>query len=245
MTLIKCPVCGKKVSKNAKSCSNCGEPIKTKFNFTEIENRVNLGKGNFISLISFIILGVSVLFLFMPVYKSTYMRNYDYGSWIATGNIENINFFSGRSTDIFCHITLILLIVGIVTFVLMYMGDNKSFIKYTIFAPICALVSFLIETFQVVVWQKADQFSSYNEYAFGWGFYIIVSLLIVVSIISILIIIGKIDANKNLLKIKFKKSNDNLDELKKLKELLDMNAITEKEYNIKKKEILNLSKIKK
>ncbi len=30
MALVKCPECGKKVSENAESCPNCGEPIKKK-----------------------------------------------------------------------------------------------------------------------------------------------------------------------------------------------------------------------
>ena len=208
--------------------------------FNKIEERTELGKGNVISLISFIIQGITALFLFLPLFKSTWMKNVDFGSWIQTDKISFVNFFTGRSTDIFCHITLILLIVGIVTFILMYMGNHKSFIKYTIFSPICSLLSFTIETF-IITEQKISQNSSYYFYEFNWIFYVTVALFIIAVTNSILIIIGKIEPNEKSLKEKQKKSNNNLDDLKTLKELFDMDAITQKEYNIKKKEILNLS----
>ena len=167
--------------------------------FNKIEERTKLGKGNVISLISFIIQGITVLFLFLPLFKSTWMKNIDFGSWIETDKVLFVNFFAGRSTDIFCHITLILLIVGIVTFIFMYMGDNKSFIKYTIFSPICSLISFAIEAF-IITEPKIPQYSSYYFYEFNWIFYITVALLIIVATNSILIILGKIEPNEECLK---------------------------------------------
>lgn len=46
--------------------------------------------------------------------------------------------------------------------------------------------------------------------------------------------------NNRILEAKKKSESDNLDNIKKLKELLDMDAITEEEYELKKKELLNL-----
>ena len=50
MALVKCPECGKKISENAKSCPNCGNPIKKikRRNFGEkianLENKIKSSK---------------------------------------------------------------------------------------------------------------------------------------------------------------------------------------------------------
>ena len=75
MALIKCPECGKKISENAESCPNCGEPTYKKM--TKDISKINKKLVITIILVIFLI-GIVSLFVFNKNKNISYISYKDY-----------------------------------------------------------------------------------------------------------------------------------------------------------------------
>ena len=200
------------------------------------------------SLLSIIFLSVFVVISFMPVvFTMSYWENKAPGVGIA-GKDWSVN-VSMFSRNIWLSlIILICAIVGVVALTMHYADKDSGFLKYGSYAPIATAALFalysLINMFSTVPNGEPGGTASwgyygYYEYTPAWGFFIECALLIVVCVMTILIVKGKV-VNAEPKQISEVNSNNIADELKKFKELLDSGAITQEEYDEKKRKLLDL-----
>lgn len=188
-------------------------------------------------LISFILQIITCALLFMPcVYLYTFNKWTGWGSW-KVGKSWGVNFFEDQ--PFLAIITLFLLIISIVSYILIYCDKKLKYEKYIKLVPIATLVMFIITTIVSISSNayNGDQYSAYTSLDLYWMFYIIIIILIAVSGISVILYLNKLPKQISPDNINI---NNAADELKKYKELLDDGAISQEEYEKKKKEILNL-----
>lgn len=202
-----------------------------------------------VSLVTFIIQGIIAVLLFMPcIYlgETWTKQNSYFGGYLNTDN-WSVNFFEG-SIDAFPNgvgiclscITFVLIIIGIIVYVLLYVGSKKKMKKFVSLSPLISFIMFIFTTIMIIMNSGYPSGDSYYSFSVNWLSYIVIGLMLSCAVISILITLGKIDGEKKIEDKKGSNSNFNAaDELKKYKELLDTEAITLEEYKKKKKELLD------
>ncbi len=203
------------------------------------------------SLISLIFLSIFVTLSFMPIiFQNTYWKNDapGYGeaskSWTAGVSMYSKNLW-------LAVIMLILAVISITVMALVYADKKSDFLKFVVYAPAATAVVFaILSAIDILTTTPNGEpggtatwgYYGFYEYAPAWGFFIECALLTTVTVFDILIARGKL-INTKVTISKVSESAPILseaDELKKYKELLDLGVINQEEYDIKKKEILNL-----
>ena len=204
------------------------------------------------NLIELIIQSVIWIMLFIPgIFLQT--------SWIGSGNFysghthvpeldKNISFFR-KVMDVISPIHnvygwVIILFIGacIAIFVIQFLSKGKnSNMIVTIFAPIIEMILFLIYGCLIYNdYNGKESWKTWYDYEPSALFYIELALLLTLFLITA---IGYFKAKKgNIIEeVTTKKQStmiSNADELKKYKDLLDSGAITQAEFEEKKKQLL-------
>ena len=218
------------------------------------------------SLITMIMLGVYAVMSFMPIvyvekyFEAIYTSPGAYregNSWYSNAYIANIRFLA-----IIC---LALAAIGIVGMFYHYTGKRHKYLKYGTYAPIGAFATFAIMSVYELnhinpIGEPVGYYSKgstgYFRFDAGWGFYILMALLIVAAALSYMIATGKNIKDVGSVEVPVKtdeksnikqpqstvtnvsKSSESFDELIKYKELLDSGIITAEEFAMKKEQIL-------
>ena len=221
------------------------------------------------SLITMITLGIYAVMSFMPiVYVEKYFEALyespgayrESNSWYCNAYIANIRFLA--------IVGLIFAVIGIVGMFFHYTGKEHKYLKYGTYAPIGTFAIFAIMSAYELnhinpigepVGYYTKGSTGYFRFDAGWGFYILIALLIVAAALSYMIATGKnIKAansseisrgadGKNIIKqpqsavTNVAHSSESFDELIKYKELLDSGIITAEEFAKKKEQILGLT----
>lgn len=146
-------------------------------------------------------------------------------------------------------IVVVLCVISIGVYILSFLDKSNAFTKYGMCVPILSMVLFVV--LGVIVSGKRvpnggaiegyETWGYYGQYTFDleWGFYVECILLVIACVISVLLYKGKLVNSKKDDVVE--QISSPADELKKYKELLDLGAITEEEYMVKKKQVLGLS----
>ena len=194
-----------------------------------------------LKLFSVVLIVLETICLFIPLcFKSIY---HNYG----TISIENVNIFN-VSTTLGTILSIIVIILLLFSFVAYLLSLLQKKIKYTNLYFYSSIVSFLALVGFAVY---ADRFASihytygfhFQSWSINWLFYVIIVLHIVTIIFSVFIRFRKFEDIILKESNQEEKSNNSVssaDELKKFKELLDMGAITQEEFDAKKKQLLGL-----
>lgn len=134
-----------------------------------------------------------------------------------------------------CYLTIGVITIGLLTFIIQFIANDNSIVAaYIPVAEFIALIIFALVEFNA---KKIE-----NQCKAGGIFYACLIITVILSAFSIMSyqkakkdgFVTNTATKKNVPVI------SNADELKKYKELLDSGAITQDEYNAKKKQLLNL-----
>ncbi len=204
-----------------------------------------------LNLIALISQAVSVLLLFMPgVFRQEQWKPMYGGGHALNSNYSKCtNFFVtptyGASNDIFVinfrfklsiFTAVLMVLVGILVF-LCLLDKIKKYKRQIAFTPCISFAVYIITSILYIM--NIDRLSSKTAAEYwlypNWAFYIIIALQIV-TIVCALLAEFKIFENATQTNVNL----SNADELKKFKDLLDSGAITQAEFEEKKKQLLNL-----
>lgn len=138
--------------------------------------------------------------------------------------------------------------LSITILVMQSLKIRNQLTKFCYFAPLAVTVLFaLISCMDIVSTVPNGEpggtatwgYYGHYEYVPAWGFYIECALLTVVCVISVLGIKGMLTDNSEAVP-ENNGTSDVTDQLKKYKELLDNGVLTQEEFEIKKKQLLDL-----
>ena len=177
--------------------------------------------------------GNQIQMLINPVFLSELISDY--------GNYQGGSFyiFTAGLTNQLLLLLLAVPILEIMAIVFFRKGKFKTtlllqtlFLVYSVFAIAQGLI--LNDPSPYHVFSVLASFAHYRP--------LVTSLILpVVTGLSVSVCMKEVKSHKKPIKVEVvAKDNSNADELKKYKELLDMGAITQEEFDAKKKELLNL-----
>lgn len=205
------------------------------------------------SVISIVSLSLFVLISFMPViYEDQWYRTQTAWRAIFTKiSSKNVNMFHWyKSLPI---IIVAIAVIGIIALILQMYEKRSFFVTLGIWSSAITLLLFVLLTYLYLTldtrWDKSFSslgFAGYPRYVLCWGFYIECALLIVSSVLSFQLTTGKgiitekANGADSFSNVNTLNETDEVDLLKKYKDLLDSGAITEQEYEEKKKRLLKL-----
>lgn len=206
------------------------------------------------SIIGLLMAYITLSFIPCLVIRGAYNIKPD-GGVVTSISTNAENFFSQFSLDIWAStfmpklsafiavITVLLVVAGIAGIGLMLINKENEMTKNLILAPFGALITHFIAAFILFVFEPSHYSPAtgntyVTSFAPMWGFFVQSAILLLAIGLIVLILLNKVDDEP----IKPKKTNnlDNIESLKKYKELLDSGIITQEEFDAKKKQILNL-----
>lgn len=204
-----------------------------------------------LSLISAILMVNFTMCLFMPIiFEGKYMERLGYphiGAGLKWADTYNIFGY-----DAFLLPTLIITfsILSIIVLFLQFLGFKNNILSKCNYLPGLTCLLFV---FYSVCWialqfdrpnDTATMGSNYQDYFkndANWEFFIpLVFVIFSAAIISFFIAIGKIKDDEQEMITSSMEQLSNADELKKFMELLDGGVITQEEFEMKKKQLLDL-----
>lgn len=210
-----------------------------------------------LSLLEVIIQGMLFLLIFfMPTYKATAIgKNWsdvDYVKLIEA--IKRFMLHEGFKELCFPYATvaMILSILGVLAY---FYFIKKLYVSHKVTSVLVSIeialyvISVIIRMVNKQLWVTDSGEGRVRSFGLCFGFFILIIMM--ASIVAIDIYRAKADLPNEIIKeLEFNVVNNddqtlqdaslNVDEIIKYKKLLDAGAITEEEYNIKKKELLNL-----
>lgn len=194
-----------------------------------------------INLACFILLAAFIVWSFLPVsISNTFFKNSGFGATSGVSVLEPLSYLS----DLWGLVLIVLAVVGIVGHLMQFTGKESKTLNYLLYAPLVeAVLFFAYSIYEVAFVQSSEIYEalgtgeSYWELGFGWGYYIAAGLLVVTAVLSLLVALGKI---KDTPRPTPNRSASIPNELNKYKALLDSGAITQEEFEAKKKQLLNL-----
>lgn len=225
MALIKCPECGRNISDDIKKCIHCGYPLKTNI-LSHFSNFIIENVKYFINIILSVILFVLLANVgCVNTLHSGLYSIYEMLKWLLDTNLAISN------TTCNCLIVIFL----IITFISLLLMKNHNF-----FNVITKINLILVFIFELLFYNHING----SVYSFN-SIYIFIIIYSFLTLITIFVL--------NPIKANNKKRKHNIsdetyikidpeaksDKLIKLKELLDNNLITDEEFEILKKEIMN------
>jgi len=217
----------------------------------KIFERIYTNVGNkILCIIGFVLIGFILIFSLIPRVYSIVPRD---GLSYSTGIIPADYLFLSFMGIVFIVCVIILLINYVVKIA------SKKYVEHDRISPfiliiVISLVGYICNSGQYGFKDKflcesssISKYTSNVSYVYiDVNYWFILLLVIGLLFISIVFIFGENENNynkevKHIKKVEIKeKKNPEEDELKKYKKLLDEGLITEEDYNIKKKEILNI-----
>lgn len=213
MALINCSHCGKEISDKTSKCIHCGQPLKK-----DVPKKSTSNNPLWVRIIINVLLtfGFCLILYNLGVITTRYSGNYAFMHFL-----EFIEFrYLGLDFE-FSILNIITLIYILGLFLSTIFNHNQKIVTVLFIGLLIGEVIFGSMVLLVTVYSPNINYFLIILYTIGWMFYVLKN--------------NKFTwANK----IKFS-SNSRLDEIKKLKELLDMQAITEEEFNKMKENILN------
>ena len=198
-----------------------------------------------LSLISSIFLLVYSIFGFMPyIIQVNYHKAQTPGIGIYSLVCSyQFNLFY-ELTESLAIVLLVLAVIGIVVMICRCCGVNNLFFKIMSFVPIAMIVVFIILTFVVIntstpIGEPAGTatmgYKGFVSHSLAWGYYIAAALLVTTGVLSFLSVFGKAKETHSTAR-----HSSATQSVLQLKELLDAGAITQEEYDAKKKQLLEL-----
>ena len=199
--------------------------------------------ASFIALISLIVFAV---FVFMPcIFEIVDLKQVPDNpiAYQTVGSTYEDFFFVCRSayanlSDIYAIIAYVFVVISIVALALHVACRVNKIVTYLTFSPCVAAIFFaLVMVFLGSTYEPGDKW--YYVFKAGWGFYILGALLLIASVLSVLIALGKVTDVPPKSQISTK-SVCEADTLRKYKDLLESGAITPEEYEKIKAQLLHL-----
>ncbi len=201
-----------------------------------------------LSLISFFLISSFCTMSFLPImFKRLWWEwkeIYTHRHVISKDRLFNL--FS-EDTAPLSYIVLAFAIIGLIAFILYFIGKKSTILKLLTFSPIISLLAITVylRVERYTVEDELDrQLGSYGEYTLGWGLYISFGIMIIVLIFSLLIVFVKDGDTINYTSDKHESEDLSrpsiTDELTAYKELFDNGVITKDEFEAKKKQLLGL-----
>ena len=191
-----------------------------------------------VELISLISLSIFLLFSFIPgAYREFHSGRNDYGR--MSSGYRDVNIFQNFS--VLAYIVVVIVVIGIIALILQYLGMRSSFVRYCTLAPIVSAILFFILTLCYSAYSGAtEEYSSVN-YNLGWVTLVEIVSIVISSVSSFMLFSGKGINTSPITHVSVsKKEKDRVVILKEYKDLLDSGAITEQEYEEKKKQLLDV-----
>lgn len=194
-------------------------------------------------IFAMLLLIVNIITCFIPGYFYNKVWEYEWPGSKQIGKY-GINMFD-VNTDVFSHsgpaYTFACFVVGcwivciaVILYSILRNKDHKLFW----FAPsVCLVPFFAFIRYVNSATYNWDNGKGYTDYSVNWMFYVSLALQLCAAALMVIAMTGK------ELPFVFPKPTpkiSNAEELRKYKELLDMGAITQEEFDAKKKELLNL-----
>ena len=197
------------------------------------------------TLITMIIIIAEITCLFIP---AVFTRKYNFCNFegVLLNHTENTNFFDGYSTInlTFAIIVTVFLVISFGVFLLMFLNKGGFITKIGGFSTIPGLIFLTVLAIVVNITIVDVGKDNWYDFSLNWMFYIIVSLHVVSTVFALLIQFNKFPSEVPVVvqpaPAASVSSAGSPDDLKKYKELLDMGAITQEEFDAKKKQLLGL-----
>ena len=160
---------------------------------------------------------------------------------------SGVNVF-GISTSIgklLAVIVIVLMLLSFVAFFLDFLKKENKLTKLAYYTPLISFASLLILSIYACAFAEVETTNWRYTWTINWLFYIIIALHIVAIVFSILLKLKKFELMKvqvveNKTALNTETSFSTADELKKYKELLDANIISQEEFDTKKQQLLGL-----
>ncbi|MBQ9937904.1 MAG: SHOCT domain-containing protein [Oscillospiraceae bacterium] len=197
------------------------------------------------SLLSMISLFVYCIFSFMPcIVTVTYWKASTPGVGIYSSVWSELRGVFGEGTIVWAVVLLVIAVVGIVAMACHYAGKEIPYLKYASFAPAATGVVFIILSIVIVNVTTPNGtpagtatlgYYGYFAYEFAWGYYLAAALVLVGCVFGYLVAFGQVKDEEPV-----KNVGDSAKKVLQLKELMDAGAITQEEFEQKKKELLGL-----
>ena len=198
------------------------------------------------ALITLIFDAVALVGLFLPgVYTMSYwMVNLEYGWGAYTRSwSQAVNFLSvpTEGPGLVTYLALLALAASVVVMGLMMGGKLGKGAKGGPVAALPALAFVLVLLAAILRMNARIENSEYGywTFSFGWILYLILALSLAAGVLSLLLAAGKFRDTVPAAAAAATRM-DAADELAKYKSLLDAGAISQDEYDAKKKELLGL-----
>lgn len=197
-----------------------------------------------LSLIGILILIVEIICLFIPYcFKK---RNWKYEDSIIYHGVATLKSKNSAGIlDISTPFARILEVVLIVSLIISIAGLALPYLKqYKIinYMPLIDLTLLIVFAYYASEWAKIETVSWLYDWELSWLIYVIIVLQIIVCTLAFLIYCETPEKVKTALvkEESSEESKSNTVLIKQYKELLDTGVITQEEFDIKKKELLNL-----
>ena len=200
-----------------------------------------------LSLVALILLVIFVVFSFMPVILiSTCWEE----NWFG-GYVEDFSFLGSFAelantyslTGYLVYICLIFAFNGIISLIWQFVGKNSKITDIFTFSPVVSAVSFILVSLLYMLPEESPNSYTPNGYwstTPGWGYYIEITLILAVAVMSVLIATGRVKNTIVIPKQVMPTNVDIPDTLRKYKQLLEEGVISQEEFEAKKKQLLDL-----
>ena len=198
------------------------------------------------SFIALILLIVFAVFVFMPcifeIVDLKQVPDIPHAYQEVGSTYENLFYVCGLAyanlSDVYAVISYVFVLIGIIALVLHIAGRENKIVTCLTFSSCIASIFFaLVTVFFGSTYEPGDKW--YYVFKAGWGFYILCALLLIASILSVLIALGKVNKVPPKTPISTQSISDP-DILKKYKDLLESGAITQEEYEKIKARLLHI-----
>lgn len=191
-------------------------------------------------LISAILLFMYAVLSFIPgMLESEYWtkKPWDIGYRMKSSHAANMYV---AHASVLSYIVLVLVIISIIALIRICLENENTFTNIAMYAPVVATGVYLffgVDSYFLTLFERVYD-TWFYRYSLSWGYILGAAFLIPSAIICVMISMGKFQDNQEYAK-KFR-NNDSIDELRKYKELMDAGIITQEEFDVKKKQILEL-----
>jgi hypothetical protein len=212
--------------------------------FISVKTEGSAGMKQKLSLIGILVLIMEIICLFIPYcFKRRNMKYEDSIIYHGVATLKSKN--SVSILDISTPFARILAVVLILSLMITIAGLALPYLKqYKIinYMPLINLALLIIFAYYASQYAKIETVSWLYRWELNWLIYVIIVLQIVVCALAFLIYCETPDKIK-IAPVKegsSEESKGNTQLIKQYKELLDAGVITQEEFEIKKKELLNL-----
>lgn len=197
------------------------------------------------TLIALIFQCVTIVSLFLPwIFNEEYWK-LETGT-IGTFRLHHVtpmNFFGGSAQGggILCYLTALVMALAVVALVLLMSGKTGKFTQIGAYAPAASFLLLLAATIYRCATRVDNGFIEISGHWYikmGWLLYIVIALQLAAAVLSFLLARNKFKDDEP--KRTDAAVGSGAAELKQFKDLLDTGAITQEEYEAKKKELLGL-----